>query len=113
MRARTIITVVSAVLAVVGLAIAAAQAASSFNSSKSNVYRPAATPADQAACRSVGATIVQQGGAQVCVNPVLPTGWTQKQLPSCETCNRLCPGTCFMHVEGGCICYYDPLKVGG
>jgi hypothetical protein len=39
---------------------------------------------------------------------------TQRPFASCETCNRLCPGVCFMEGAGvgGCICYYDHLRKG-
>lgn len=99
-----------------GLGIAKAipaHAASNLNSSKSNIYRPISTDADKVACQTVGGNVVVREAKQVCVNPTLPAGWAQKQLPSCETCNSLCPGVCFMHVEGGCICFYDPLRKGG
>jgi hypothetical protein len=112
--ARSILGIAGIVVAVTFVgAVATVQAASNLNSSKSNVYKPVTTNADKAACASVGAAIVMRGSQQVCVNPTLPAGWSEKQLPSCETCNRLCPGVCFMHVEGGCICFYDPLRSGG
>ena len=37
-------------------------------------------------------------------------GGSARELPSCETCNRLCPGVCFMEDIYGCICFYDHLR---
>ena len=39
-------------------------------------------------------------------------GGSARELPSCETCNRLCPGVCFMEGLDGCICFYDHLRHG-
>jgi hypothetical protein len=105
----------SALLGIVSLTVTSAtgETATNLNSSKSNIYRPIANTTDAAACRLVRGTIVVRQKKQICVDPKLPRGWSQKQLPSCETCNTLCPGVCFMHVEGGCICFYDSLRTGG
>jgi hypothetical protein len=109
-------SLLSAVLAIAALIVmlgGAVNAATNLNSSRSNIYKPIGNPGDIAACRALKGSVVVRKAKEVCINPKLPSGWAQKQLPSCETCNRLCPGVCFMHVEGGCICFYDPLRTGG
>ena len=47
-------------------AISSSQAASNLNSSKSNVYKPISTAADEAACINAGGAVERQNDKKVC-----------------------------------------------
>jgi len=70
MRVQTFIAaVIAAVAGLAGMGAISVEATSNLNSSRSNVYRPIASAADEVACVKAGGTVVLQNQKKVCSMP--------------------------------------------
>ena len=56
-------------IALLAAIMSSSLAASNLNSSKSNVYKPISTAAEEAECAKAGGTVVKDGDKKVCAMP--------------------------------------------